>query len=65
VITPDDQKLLTPAEVAQLFSVNPKTVMRWTKKGKLSSVRTLGGHHRYHESEVYALLAGSAVEAKT
>lgn len=47
--------LLTPAEVAALFHVNPKTVTRWAKAGKLSSIRTLGGHRRYHEAEVRRL----------
>lgn len=50
--------LLTPAEVAQLFRVDPKTVTRWAKDGKLSSIRTLGGHRRYKEAEVYSLLRG-------
>ena len=48
--------LLTPAEVATLFRVDPKTVTRWAKAGKLTSIRTLGGHRRYKESEVKALL---------
>ena len=51
------EKLLTPAEVAGLFRVDPKTVTRWAKSGKLTSVRTLGGHRRYRESEVTALLS--------
>jgi excisionase family DNA binding protein len=48
--------LLTPAEVAALFRVDPKTVTRWANAGKLSCIRTLGGHRRYRESEVRALL---------
>ena len=48
--------LLTPAEVAALFRVDPKTVTRWAKAGKLTSFRTLGGHRRYKESEVKELL---------
>ena len=50
------EKLLTPAEVATLFRVDPKTVTRWAKAGKLTSIRTLGGHRRYKESEVNVLL---------
>jgi hypothetical protein len=34
------EPLLTPAEVAALFRVDPKTVTRWAKAGKLSSIRT-------------------------
>jgi excisionase family DNA binding protein len=56
--TPDAEALLTPAEVATMFRVDPKTVTRWAKSGKLTSIRTLGGHRRYREAEVRALLAG-------
>ena len=49
---PDAEVLLTPKEVAQRFHVNPKTVIRWAKAGKLTAIRTLGGHRRYRESEV-------------
>ncbi len=49
--------LLTPAEVAAAFRVDPKTVTRWAKAGKLSSIRTLGGHRRYIEAEVRERLA--------
>ena len=52
----DHEVLLTPAEVASLFRVDPKTVTRWAKSGKLTSIRTLGGHRRYKESEVRQLL---------
>lgn len=49
-------KLLTPSEVAAIFRVDPKTVTRWARDGRISSIRTLGGHRRYHEAEVQALL---------
>ena len=55
---PDDGELLTPAEVGKLFRVDPKTVTRWAKSGKLSSIRTLGGHRRYRAAEVHVLLEG-------
>ncbi len=59
----NQEKLLTPAEVAALFRVDPKTVTRWAKAGKLTSIRTLGGHRRYRESEVNALLKSIAPSA--
>ena len=52
----EQEVLLTPSEVASLFRVDPKTVTRWAKAGKLTSIRTLGGHRRYKESEVMALI---------
>ena len=51
-----ESRLLTPAEVAALFRVDPKTVTRWAQQGKLSAIRTLGGHRRYSESEIQAFL---------
>lgn len=50
-------ELLTPGEVAEMFGVNPKTVTRWANAGKLTPIRTLGGHRRYRASEIHALLA--------
>ena len=50
---------MTPAEVGALFRCDPKTVTRWAKSGKLTSVRTPGGHRRYRESEVRALLTAT------
>lgn len=52
----DGDELLTPSEVAALFRVDPKTVTRWAKAGKLASIRTLGGHRRYRAAEVHSLL---------
>ena len=58
------EALLTPAEVAALFRVDPKTVTRWAKAGKLTSIRTLGGHRRYKESEVRGLLEGGPTKVE-
>ena len=52
--------LLTPGEVAALFRVDPKTVTRWAQDGRLTCIRTLGGHRRFRASEVHALLSGTA-----
>jgi excisionase family DNA binding protein len=48
--------LLTPAEVAVLFRVNPKTVTRWARAGKISAIRTLGGHRRFRRDEIETVL---------
>ena len=61
----DSEPLLTPAEVAAMFRVDPKTVTRWAKAGKLSSIRTLGGHRRYRESEVRELLSGVSTQQQS
>jgi excisionase family DNA binding protein len=46
------EQLLTPSEVAALFRVNPKTVTRWARAGKITAIRTLGGHRRFRVSEI-------------
>ncbi len=57
------EDLLTPAEVAEKFRVDPKTVTRWAAAGRLSSIRTPGGHRRFRRTEVEALLTGEEVAA--
>ncbi|HSH31042.1 MAG TPA: BldC family transcriptional regulator [Candidatus Saccharimonadales bacterium] len=52
--------LLTPSEVAKLLRVDPKTVSRWARTGKLASIRTLGGHRRFRAKEVNKLLDQSS-----
>src|SRR6478735_4372782 len=57
------ERLLTPGEVALMFRVDPKTVTRWASAGRIGSIRTPGGHRRFRESEVSALLADLTVDA--
>ena len=59
-----NRALLTPSEVAELFRVDPKTVTRWAKAGKLESVRTVGGHRRYYQDDIEKLL-GNAIRPKS
>ncbi|WP_242888951.1 BldC family transcriptional regulator [Actinomadura litoris] len=60
--TPEYEVLLTPAEVATMFRVDAKTVTRWAKLEKIPYVWTLGGHRRYPEKAVRALLAQGATQ---
>jgi excisionase family DNA binding protein len=59
------ERLLTPGEVATLFRVDPKTVTRWAASGRISSIRTPGGHRRFREAEVRELLEGNETTAET
>ena len=58
----DLDRLLTAPEVAALFRVHVRTIGQWTRQGRMSSVRTPGGHHRYPLSAVRAVLEDDAVE---
>ncbi|PRY00839.1 excisionase family DNA binding protein [Allonocardiopsis opalescens] len=49
-------ELMTAQEVAHLFRVHPKTVSSWARQGRLTYIRTLGGHRRYTAEDVRALL---------
>jgi excisionase family DNA binding protein len=49
--------LLTTGQVARLCSVQPDTVLKWIKKGRLRASRTAGGHFRVEERDVSSLLA--------
>jgi excisionase family DNA binding protein len=53
-------RLLTPGEVARMFRVDAKTVTRWAAAGRIGAVKTPGGHRRFRESEVRALLEVSS-----
>lgn len=49
-------RIYTPGEVAKMFRVDPKTVTRWAAAGKLSSLRTPGGHRRFREEDILQAL---------
>ncbi len=57
--TPPDRSL-TPAETADLFGVDPRTVNRWVHEGKLPARRTPGGHLRFDRAEMERIFAASA-----
>ena len=58
------ERLLTPGEVARMFRVDPKTVTRWAASGRIGSIRTPGGHRRFHASEVKGLLDNLSIDAE-
>ena len=55
-----EDKLLKPGEVADIMRVDPKTVTRWAKAGKIAYITTPGGHKRFRESVVRGMLEGKA-----
>jgi excisionase family DNA binding protein len=56
----NDDELLRPREVAEIFGVRPTTIARWAREGKLTPMRTPGGHRRYKRSGIRALLTEDA-----
>jgi excisionase family DNA binding protein len=57
--TTRSERLMRPAEVAVLFGVNPKTITRWARIGKLPSIRTRGGHRRFASEDIFRILGES------
>jgi excisionase family DNA binding protein len=53
---PPGSYLMTSDEVGALFRVDAKTVVRWANSGRLRSILTPGGHHRFWSHEVQALI---------
>jgi excisionase family DNA binding protein len=56
VPTSTEPRYLRTAQVAELLHVSPKTVSRWAQEGMLPYLRTLGGHRRYPDAEIRALV---------
>ncbi len=57
------EELMTSAEVAAMFGVNRSTPVQWAKTGRISAVRTPGGHRRYRKGEIIELLNGGSQQA--
>jgi len=53
-----EAKPLRPGEVATLFNVDPRTVNRWVKQGRLKAFRTPGGHLRFGPEVIEQALRG-------
>lgn len=47
---------MRPSPIAQLFRVDPKTVVRWAALGRIASIRTPGGHHMFRRADIVALV---------
>ncbi len=55
----DQPNLLTTGQAAKLCSVTPDTILKWIKKGRLTGVRTAGGHYRIHRRDLEPLVISS------
>jgi putative resolvase len=49
-------KLYNISKTAEILDVTPKTLRIWDKQGKLKPVLTSGGHRRYRESDIKAII---------
>jgi excisionase family DNA binding protein len=58
----NDDELLRPREVAELFGVRTTSIARWAREGRLTALLTPGGHRRYRRADVQALLEADEAE---
>jgi len=63
-LSPLDRRLLTEREVADIFTVSPRTVRRWATAGELTAIR-IGGVTRYREAEVLNVIGPTNEEGAT
>ena len=61
---PEAERMLRAREVALLFKVDPKTVTRWAKTGRLTPVVLPSGHRRYRAADVEALMSSTSRRAR-
>lgn len=54
------QKLLKIREAAEILNVNPETLRRWDREGRLVAIKlSKRGDRRYREEEILKLVNGN------
>ena len=53
------ERLLTIKQAAQYLNVSQDTMRKWDAAGKLTPLKTSGGHRRYRKSQLDAYMGGS------
>ncbi|MGF0215406.1 MULTISPECIES: helix-turn-helix domain-containing protein [Rhodococcus] len=53
-------ELLTPGEAIRVAAISRSTLLRAERAGRITALRTPGGHRRYRKSDLLALLNPSA-----
>lgn len=56
---------LTLKEASELLGVHPSTLRRWSDEGKIKTIRTRGGHRRFHRRDIENLVQQSVSEHNT
>ena len=59
------EELMKPADAARLAGVSYPTLKQWIYKGKIRSVKTVGGHHRVSRSEIERISGKTSSKARS
>ncbi len=61
---PRDPEFLTAGQAAALMGVCSRTIVKWSREGKVPFRLTLGGHRRYLRAEILALVESNTCPIK-
>lgn len=59
---PSNVRWLSLQEASKMLGVHPSTLRQWADSGKIPTVRTPGGHRRFAEADVRALLEPESLQ---
>ncbi len=58
ILLENQKQIFSVSAAAKYLGVHRLSVRNWTKKGKLKSFRTPGGHRRFKKEELDKVMAG-------
>jgi len=53
---PRPERYLSRGEAAEHLGVKPRTIQQWAQDGRIPFIRTFGGHRRFSEKDLDALV---------
>lgn len=56
------QRYYSIGEVSRILGVSVRTIYRWEKQGKISAIRTAGGHRRFFVEEIERFTKAEEIE---
>jgi excisionase family DNA binding protein len=59
-VAPDDERWMTLGQACRVLNVDESTLRRWADAGQVRTFRTPGGHRRFAEVDVRAIVHGRA-----
>lgn len=57
--------LLTAVEVAEEFRLDPETIRRWARDGRIEWIKLPGGQYRFRRSDIEAITGQTVAPAET
>lgn len=61
----ESEEYYRPIEACDILQVTTRTLYNWEHSGKITSIKTLGGHRRYRKLDVIALQDAKSTQSET